>query len=41
MGDNHAHTSYDGFAQKFKKYGYETILLANSSCPPYVEGAMR
>ena len=39
-GDSHAHTSYPGFAKEFKKYGYETILLANSSCPPYYKGAM-
>ena len=40
MGDSHAHTSYPGFAQEFKKKGYETLLVANSSCPPYIEGAM-
>jgi|GEM_PF-1294226 len=40
MGDSHAHTSYPGFAQEFKKYGYETLLLSNSSCPPYLGGAM-
>jgi len=40
MGDSHAHTSYPGFAEEFKKYGYETLLLANSSCPPYPGGAM-
>ncbi len=40
IGDSHAHTSYPGFAQEFKKRGYETVLLANSSCPPYIEGAM-
>ena len=40
IGDSHAHTSYPGFAQEFKKKGYETLLLANSSCPPYVDGAM-
>jgi len=40
IGDSHAHTSYPGFAQEFKKRGYETLLLANSSCPPYIGGAM-
>lgn len=40
MGDSHAHTSYPGFAQEFAKQGYETVLLANSSCPPYLGGAM-
>ena len=27
-------------AEEMKKYGYETILLANSSCPPYIGGGM-
>lgn len=40
MGDSHAHTSYHGFTEEFKKYGYETILLSNSSCPPYIGGGM-
>ena len=40
IGDSHAHTSYFGFAEEMKKYGYETILLANSSCPPYIGGGM-
>ena len=40
VGDSHAHTSYPGFAQEFLKEGYESILLANSSCPPYLNGAM-
>ena len=40
VGDSHAHTSYHGFAEEFKKIGYETILLANSSCPTYLSGAM-
>ena len=40
IGDSHAHTSYFGFAEEFKKYGFETILLANSSCPTYLGGAM-
>ena len=40
IGDSHAHTSYPGFAKEFSKKGYETILLANSSCPPYLGGAM-
>lgn len=40
IGDSHAHTSFPGFAQEFAKQGYETVLLANSSCPPYHGGAM-
>jgi len=40
VGDSHAHTSYPGFAKLAKKHGYEALLLANSSCPPYIGGAM-
>jgi len=40
MGDSHAHTSYPGLAQNFKKRGYDTLLLSNSACPPYIDGAM-
>jgi len=40
IGDSHAHTSYPGFVELAKKYGYEALLVANSSCPPYIEGAM-
>jgi len=40
IGDSHAHTSYTGFSREFSKKGYETLLLANSSCPPYLGGAM-
>jgi Mg2+ and Co2+ transporter CorA len=36
----HAHTSYPGFEQYAKEYGYESILLSNSSCPPYKNGEM-
>ena len=38
IGDSHAHTSYHGFSEEFKKYGFETILFSNSSCPPYLGG---
>jgi peptidoglycan/LPS O-acetylase OafA/YrhL len=40
MGDSHAHTSYYGFTKEFEKDKLEVILLSNSSCPPYVSGAM-
>ncbi len=40
IGDSHAHSSYPGFSKLAKKYGLETILLANSSCPPYLNSAM-
>ncbi|MBT3280168.1 MAG: acyltransferase [Campylobacteraceae bacterium] len=35
VGDSHAHTSYRGFADEFKKQGIETLILANSGCGPY------
>lgn len=38
IGDSHAHTSFPGFAQEFAKQGYETLILANSGCPPYING---
>lgn len=38
IGDSHAHTSYYGFEEEMKKYGFEAILLSNSSCPPYIGG---
>jgi peptidoglycan/LPS O-acetylase OafA/YrhL len=40
IGDSHARSSYIGFAKEFNRQGYETLLVANSSCPPYLEGAM-
>jgi len=40
IGDSHADTSYLGFTKLAKKYGLETILLANSSCPPYINSPM-
>jgi hypothetical protein len=40
IGDSHAHTSYPGFAKFDKEKGYESLLIANSSCPPYIGGAM-
>ena len=38
IGDSHAHTAYLGFKKLAKKYGYEALLLSNSSCPPYLGG---
>lgn len=40
IGDSHAYAAYHGFSKVFKEQGYETILLANSSCPPYIGGAL-
>ncbi|MDL0088303.1 acyltransferase family protein [Campylobacter gastrosuis] len=39
-GDSHAHTSYPGIQDRLKTLGYETLLVSNSSCPPYLGGAM-
>jgi peptidoglycan/LPS O-acetylase OafA/YrhL len=38
IGDSHAHTSYPGFSLEAEKYGYESLLISNSSCPPYLGG---
>ena len=35
IGDSHAYSSYDGFAGSLLDKGIDTLLLANSSCPPY------
>jgi peptidoglycan/LPS O-acetylase OafA/YrhL len=35
IGDSHAYSSYDGFANYFKNKNIDILLLANSSCPPY------
>jgi peptidoglycan/LPS O-acetylase OafA/YrhL len=40
IGDSHAHTSYPGFVKIAKKHGLETLLLANSSCPPFINAPM-
>jgi len=40
IGDSHAFALYSGFSKKFHFKGYETILIANSSCPPYINSAM-
>ena len=33
-GDSHAHTLFPGISDVAIQYGYNTVLLANSSCPP-------
>jgi len=40
VGDSHAHASYPGLKDIAKRHGYEALLLSNSSCPPYPDGAM-
>ncbi len=39
IGDSHAHVLFDGVAALAAKLGYGTLLLANSSCPPF-DGAV-
>jgi hypothetical protein len=33
IGDSHAHTLFPGISEVAGRYGYDTILLANSGCP--------
>lgn len=40
IGDSHAYAAYYGFSRISQDAGYETVLFANSSCPPYIGGAM-
>jgi peptidoglycan/LPS O-acetylase OafA/YrhL len=39
IGDSHAHVLFSGFSAEFEKRGLGTILLANSSCPPFLDAA--
>ena len=36
IGDSHAHVAFPGISEGLEKYGLTTILLANSSCPPFL-----
>lgn len=36
IGDSHAHVAYPGIATMLEKKNINTILLANSGCPPFV-----
>lgn len=36
IGDSHAHVLFRGFSEEFEKIGLGTIVLANSSCPPFI-----
>jgi len=38
IGDSHAHVLYTGLSSLAKKLGLNVILLANSGCPPYING---
>lgn len=37
IGDSHAHTLFPGIAEIAEKHSFNTILLANSSCPPLID----
>ena len=36
IGDSHAHVAFPGISEGLEEYGLTTILLANSSCPPFL-----
>lgn len=36
IGDSHAHVAYPGIADFLSTRGKNTVLLANSSCPPFI-----
>ncbi len=39
MGDSHAHVGYPGIERLATETGQNTVLLANSGCPPFLGGA--
>lgn len=40
IGDSHAHVAYPGIAELATKQNINTVLLANSSCPPFIGAEM-
>jgi peptidoglycan/LPS O-acetylase OafA/YrhL len=36
MGDSHAHVAYPGIAEHFAARGINTVMVANSGCPPFL-----
>ncbi len=40
IGDSHAYTGYEGLSEELAKRGYETMLLANSSCPLFINNPL-
>ena len=36
IGDSHAHVAYPGIAEQLEARGINTLMIANSSCPPLV-----
>jgi peptidoglycan/LPS O-acetylase OafA/YrhL len=41
IGDSHAYAAYPGIAEYVKAKGKNTVLLANSGCPPYLGAPTR
>lgn len=40
VGDSHAGAAYEGFAAELAKRGVQTLLLAGSGCPAFIDGAV-
>ena len=38
IGDSHAHAAFFGMAQMLGEKGFNSVMLANSSCPPFPGG---
>ncbi len=36
IGDSHAHVAYPGIAEYLRNKGINSVLLANSGCPPFI-----
>ena len=36
IGDSHAHVAFPGIAERLSGAGINTVLLANSGCPPFI-----
>ena len=36
IGDSHAHVAFPGIAERLSTAGINTVLLANSGCPPFI-----
>lgn len=36
IGDSHAHVAYPGIAEYLQKKGVNTLMMANSGCPPFI-----
>lgn len=38
IGDSHAHAAFPGVSELFQEKGINTVLLANTGCPPFIGG---